>query len=119
MDVVGLLTSDVYVSVDLDVFDPALMPAVGTPEPGGMDWGQVTSLLWAVGRHRRIVGFDVTELSPDLGPPACAYIAAKLVYKLVAYATLLPAASSWAGISLVSGTETTSQEQRSFPYAGT
>ena len=88
------LSRDVYITVDLDVLDPSLTPAVGTPEPGGMDWNQVTVLLRAVGESKRIVGFDVCELSPDLGPPASAYVAAKLAYKLIAYATLLPGDSS-------------------------
>ena len=80
------LSDTVYVSVDLDVLDPALMPAVGTPEPGGMAWHQLVSLLGKVAESRRIVGFDVCELAPADGPPACSYAAAKLVYKLVAYA---------------------------------
>ena len=88
--IIGRLGKNVHVSVDLDVLDPAIMSAVGTPEPGGLDWHQITSLLRAVAQERRIVGFDVTELSPGLGPPACSYTAAKLVYKLVAYSTLLP-----------------------------
>ena len=81
------LSADVYVSVDLDVFDPSAMAAVGTPEPGGLQWNEVTGLLRAVARRRRIVGFDVSELSPDEGPEACAYTAAKLTYKLIGYAT--------------------------------
>ena len=80
------LTQEVYVSVDLDVFDPSLMAAVGTPEPGGMGWNDVTSLLKAVADQRSIVGFDVTELSPGEGPEACAFTAAKLTYKLIGYA---------------------------------
>ena len=80
------LSGSVYVSVDLDVLDPALMPAVGTPEPGGLAWHQLVSLLGKVAESRRIVGFDVCELAPADGPPACSYTAAKLVYKLVAYA---------------------------------
>jgi agmatinase len=92
-DVIGLLSQNVYVSVDLDVFDPSIMSAVGTPEPGGMDWRQVTSLLRVVAERRHIAGFDVTELSPREGPTACAYTAAKLVYKLLAYACLLPGGS--------------------------
>ena len=88
-EVIGLLSPTVYVSIDLDVLDPSVMAAVGTPEPGGMGWHQVISLLRALAMERRIVGFDVTELSPSLGPESCAYTAAKLVYKLVAYATLL------------------------------
>jgi agmatinase len=86
-EVLAHLGPNVYVSVDLDVFDPSLMSAVGTPEPGGMTWRQVTSLLRSVAASRRIVGFDVSELAPREGPVACAYTAAKLVYKLVAYAT--------------------------------
>ena len=85
-NVLASLGQNVYISVDLDVFDSSLMPAVGTPEPGGMNWQQVTQLLRAVGSYRNIVGFDVSELAPNEGPAACAYTAAKLVYKLVAHA---------------------------------
>ena len=88
--VVDGLSDQVYVTVDLDVFDPSIMAAVGTPEPGGMGWADVTGLLRAVGARRKIVGFDVTELSPGEGPEACAYTAAKLVYKLMGYATSGP-----------------------------
>ena len=82
-DVLSRLTSDVYVSIDLDALDPSIMPAVGTPEPGGMGWRHVVRLIDAVARHHRIVGFDVVELSPHEGPHACAYTAAKLAYKLI------------------------------------
>ena len=81
------LSDTVYVSVDLDVLDPSVMSAVGTPEPGGMSWHQVVSLLGRVSETRRIVGFDVCELAPADGPPACSYTAAKLVYKLAAYSS--------------------------------
>jgi agmatinase len=84
--VLDALSDTVYISIDLDVLDPALMPAVGTPEPGGMAWHQLIGLLSKVAESRRIVGFDVCELAPADGPPACSYTAAKLVYKLVAYA---------------------------------
>ena len=87
--IIERLSPSVYVSVDLDVFDPSIMAAVGTPEPGGMSWHQVVSLLRTVAEARRIVGFDVCELSPGEGPAACSYTAAKLVYKLAAYAGLL------------------------------
>ena len=66
------------------------MPAVGTPEPGGLSWLQLVSLLRKVGESRRIVGFDVCELAPSQGPAACSYIAAKLVYKLAQYSCALP-----------------------------
>lgn len=62
------------------------MAAVGTPEPGGLLWHEVTELLATVARERRIVGFDVTELAPSLGPPACAQTAAKLAYRLIGLA---------------------------------
>ena len=88
--IVDTLGEDVYVSFDLDAFDPSFMSAVGTPEPGGMGWWEALRILRAVAERRRIVGFDVVELAPDEGPEACAYTAAKLVYKLFAYATARP-----------------------------
>ena len=81
------LSSNVYISIDLDVFDPSEIAAVGTPEPGGMRWDEVIGLLRAVSQRHNIVGFDLVELSPSLGPIAGAYAAAKLAYKLMGYAT--------------------------------
>ena len=81
------LSEEVYVSVDLDVLDPSIMSAVGTPEPDGMAWHDATKLLRLVAENRQIVGFDVVELSPNEGPDACAFTAAKLLYKLIGYAT--------------------------------
>ena len=88
-DIIATLADEVYISVDLDVFDPSLMAAVGTPEPGGLTWRQVTALLRRVAESKRIVGFDVCELSPGEGPTACTYTAARLVGKLAAYSTSL------------------------------
>lgn len=84
---VDALSPHVYVSIDLDAFDPSIMAAVGTPEPGGMTWNEVTALLRAVGENRKIVGFDISELSPGEGTESCAFTAAKLAYKLIGYAT--------------------------------
>lgn len=81
------LSDNVYISIDLDVFDPSVMSAVGTPEPHGMLWGEATELLRKICVQRNIVGFDLTELSPEEGPVACAYTAAKLAYKLIGYST--------------------------------
>jgi agmatinase len=85
-----------YVSVDLDAFDPAYVAAVGTPEPGGLDWYEVTGLLRAAAQRHPIVLADVMELAPGEGPAASAFTAAKLAYKLIGYALmrerLLPAA---------------------------
>ena len=83
------LSEHVYVTIDLDVFDSGIMPAVGTPEPGGLGWYDVLAILRRVAAERRIVGFDVVELAPAEGPAACAYLAAKLTYKLIGY-SLLP-----------------------------
>lgn len=79
------LTSNVYISIDLDVFDPSLMSAVGTPEPGGMSWWNVLALIRNVASRATIVGFDVVELSPEEGPVACSSTAARLVYKVIGY----------------------------------
>ncbi len=86
-DIIAGLGPQVYVSVDLDALDPSEMAAVGTPEPGGMRWLELVGLLRQVAEQRRIVGFDVCELAPNEGPAANSYTAAKLVYKLIAYAT--------------------------------
>ena len=81
------LSSNVYISIDLDALDPSIMSAVGTPEPGGILWHELLALLRFVSRHANIVGFDIVELSPSHGADACAYTAAKLAYKLIGYAT--------------------------------
>lgn len=88
-DILASLTDNVYVSIDLDVLDPSLMPGVGTPEPGGMSWEAICGLLRSVGSTRRIVGFDLMELCPPAGLPSCAFTAAKLAYKTMGYATIL------------------------------
>ena len=82
------LSSHVYISIDLDVFDPALMPAVGTPEPGGLGWYEVIGLLRRVTQARRVVGFDVMELLPQGQSMASEFLAARLVYKLLSYILL-------------------------------
>ena len=81
------LTDHIYISVDLDVLDPSIMPAVGTPEPGGMDWLELTGFIRRVASQKKLVGFDISELSPREGPEASAYVAAKLAYKMIGYAT--------------------------------
>jgi len=80
------LAEDVYITLDLDAFDPSQVAAVGTPEPGGLFWDEVSELLTAVAATRRIVGFDVTELAPALGPKANAQLAARLTYRLIGLA---------------------------------
>jgi agmatinase len=81
---VSMLTDRVYVTIDLDVFDPSIMPSTGTPEPGGLGWYQVLRLLRSAAESKRIVGFDVVELCPsDSWAPD--FLAAKLVYILLSY----------------------------------
>lgn len=79
------LSEHVYLTVDLDGFDPAYMPATGTPEPGGLDWYQVIALIRAVAEARTIVAADVVELLPQAGDHASDFLAAKLVYKILGY----------------------------------
>ena len=83
--VVDTLAEDVYVSIDVDGLDPSIMPATGTPEPGGLSWHEVTALLRATAERRRIVSCDVVELSPIPGMVAPNFLAAKLVYKVLTY----------------------------------
>ncbi len=82
-EVVSHLTDDVYVTVDIDVFDPSLVPGTGTPEPGGLGWYDVIELLTAVAQAKKIVGCDVVELSPLLDGHVSPVVAAKVVYKLI------------------------------------
>ena len=84
--IVSSLSGNVYISIDLDVFDPGIMPAVGTPEPGGLDWFEVVDILRDVMRSDcSIVGFDIMELSPLPGIVAPDFLAAKLCYRLMGW----------------------------------
>lgn len=83
--VASSLTDTVYISIDLDVFDPALVPATGTPEPGGIGWYEVLDLLKDIAKSRKVVGFDVVELCPMPGNVAPDFLAAKLIYRLLGY----------------------------------
>ncbi|MCA9256935.1 MAG: agmatinase [Phycisphaerales bacterium] len=81
---ISSLTDNVYVTVDIDGFDPAYAPGTGTPEPGGLDWYQVTDLIRAVAMEKTIVGADVVEVIPIPGSVQTEFLAAKLIYKLIA-----------------------------------
>ncbi len=84
----GLLSSlspEVYITIDLDVFDPSIMPAVTAPEPGGLNWQQILGILKAVAQERKVVGFDLVELCPAEGTNTCSFFAAQLAYKLIGY----------------------------------
>jgi len=84
--ILASLSEEVYVTIDVDVFDPSIMPAVGTPEPGGMQWQQVLDILKSVAHHKHVVGFDLVEFCPREGPISCAFTLAKLAYKFIGYA---------------------------------
>jgi len=84
--VVAALADEVYVTIDVDAFDPSLVPGTGTPEPGGLGWYEVIDLLAAVTAEKRVIGFDVVELSPLVEGHVSPVVAAKLVYKLIGMA---------------------------------
>ena len=83
--VISKLPKNVYISIDLDVFDPSIMPSTGTPEPRGLLWYDVLELLKCVCEKKNLVGFDVVELCPNSRNTAPDFMAAKLVYKLLSY----------------------------------
>ncbi|MFP3898115.1 MAG: agmatinase [Dehalococcoidia bacterium] len=84
--IVDSLGPDVYITIDVDVLDPSIMSAVGTPEPDGMSWRQLLDVLKSVALHRHVVGFDLMEFCPGQGPNSCAFLLAKLAYKVIGYA---------------------------------
>jgi agmatinase len=75
----------VYITFDLDVFDPSIMPATGTPEPGGLDWYNVLAFLKAVFREKEVLAYDIVELAPREDDHSPAFLAAKLYYKMLSY----------------------------------
>ncbi len=79
------LSDEVFITIDLDVFDPSIMPATGTPEPGGLGWYEVLDALGTVISKKNVVGFDLVELSPIPGNVAPDFLAAKLAYKVMGY----------------------------------
>jgi agmatinase len=84
-DIVRSCGKNVYLTFDVDAFDSALMPSCGTPEPGGLGWYQAMEILKAVASKRNIIGADVVELAPIQNLHAPDFLAAKLVYKIIAY----------------------------------
>jgi agmatinase len=83
--VVETLGESVYITIDVDGLDPAIMPATGTPEPGGLSWYEILALLRATIARRSVVACDVVELSPLPGLMAPNFLCAKLVYKILSY----------------------------------
>lgn len=83
--VIDTLKKNVYVTFDVDYFDPSIMPSTGTPEPDGFLWGETMRLLKKLGRKKTVVGFDVVELAPVKNFPYPDFLTAKLVYKMLNY----------------------------------
>ena len=79
------LGEKVYITVDLDVFDPSIMPSTGTPEPGGLQWYPVLALLKKIFETKQVLGFDIVELAPREDRPDANFLAAKLYYKMLSY----------------------------------
>jgi len=83
--VVDTLSGPVYITIDVDGMDPAIMPATGTPEPGGLSWYEILALLRATIARKTVVACDVVELSPLPGMMAPNFLCAKLIYKILTY----------------------------------
>lgn len=81
------LTDNVYITIDADGFDPSVVPAVGTAEPGGLFWEEVNRLLESVVKHKNVVGFDIVEIAPAKGQILSEYTMAKLAYRLMGFIT--------------------------------
>lgn len=77
------LGEEVYITIDLDVFDPSVLPSTGTPEPGGLSYREVMALLRRVIREHKVVGLDVVELCPNPAAKASDFLAAKLIYQFL------------------------------------
>ena len=83
-----ITTDKVFITIDLDGLDSSLMPGVGTPEPGGLNWYEITKFLRSLFTKHRVIGCDVMELAPTSDSVVSEFIAAKLVYKLIGYSVL-------------------------------
>ena len=79
------MTDNVFITFDLDAFDPSIMPSTGTPEPGGLLWYETLDFLKQVFKEKNIVGFDIVELCPNEADKSSDFLAAKLYYKMLSY----------------------------------
>ena len=83
--VVEAMTENVFITFDLDAFDPSIMPSTGTPEPGGLLWYETMEFLKQVFEEKNVVGFDIVELCPNKNDKSSDFLAAKLYYKMLSY----------------------------------
>ena len=79
------MTEKVFITIDLDVFDPSILPSTGTPEPGGLLWYETLEFLRRIFEEKNVVGFDIVELCPNENEKASDFLAAKLYYKMLSY----------------------------------
>lgn len=84
-DAIGQMTPNVFITIDLDVFDPSIMPSTGTPEPGGMFWYETLEFIKLMFKKKNVVGFDIVELNPSEKEKSSDFLAAKLYYKMLSY----------------------------------
>ncbi|WP_452225037.1 agmatinase [Lacinutrix chionoecetis] len=82
---VDQMTENVFITIDLDAFDPSIMPSTGTPEPGGLLWYETLEFLKQVFAEKNVVGFDIVELCPNKNDKSSDFLAAKLYYKMLSY----------------------------------
>jgi agmatinase len=82
---IDLLTEDVYLTIDIDGLDPSLVPSTGTPEPGGLMWYEVLTLIRTLAAKRNVVGMDLVELCPSSTSNVSSFLSAKLIYKTLGY----------------------------------
>lgn len=79
------MTDNVFITIDLDAFDPSILPSTGTPEPGGLFWYETLHLLRRIFHEKNVVGFDIVELCPNKNEKSSDFLAAKLYYKMLSY----------------------------------
>lgn len=84
-DAIGQMTPNVFITIDLDAFDPSILPSTGTPEPGGMFWYETLEFLKLMFKKKNVVGFDIVELNPNKNERSSDFLAAKLYYKMLSY----------------------------------
>lgn len=84
-DAIGQMTPNVFITIDLDAFDPSILPSTGTPEPGGLFWYETLEFLKMMFKKKNVVGFDIVELCPNKNERSSDFLAAKLYYKMLSY----------------------------------
>ena len=82
---IDLMTNNVFLTIDLDAFDPSILPSTGTPEPGGLLWYETLEFLKKIFKEKNVVGFDIVELCPNENEKSSDFLAAKLYYKMLSY----------------------------------